>query len=160
LAFADTAMDWPGFARALVGGNSELAAYHDTQTGRMRFACYEDGKLSGSVFLAPEPVAVAREWAIAQLAGASCFPGKRSRVLAGRAQGAIDQGATVCACFGIGAGEIAGAVGRGCTTVAAVGAATQAGTNCGSCRAEIASIIERQRLAARAVVAPAIAATS
>lgn len=32
----------------------------------------------------------------------------------------------------------------GCSTVAAIGAATQAGTNCGSCRSEIRNIIERQ----------------
>jgi len=57
----------------------------------------------------------------------------------------LDRGATVCSCFGVGANEIAAAVDRGCTTVAAVGNALQAGTNCGSCRAEIGYLIEARR---------------
>jgi assimilatory nitrate reductase catalytic subunit len=55
----------------------------------------------------------------------------------------MDRGATVCSCFGIGAKEIAAAAMRGCKTVAAIGEVLQAGTNCGSCRAEIRSIIDR-----------------
>ncbi|MFA5901256.1 MAG: molybdopterin-dependent oxidoreductase [Hyphomicrobium sp.] len=146
MAFTAGRADWTEFVRRLVGGEGDVVAYHDRQTGRMRFACYDDGNLTGTVFLAPEPVAVAREWAISQLGPPDMTSLKRSAVLAGRpGAGAADRGATVCACFGVGANEIATAVTRGCSTVAAVGNATQAGTNCGSCRAEIGNIIERQR---------------
>ena len=44
-----------------------MIAYHDAKTGHHRFACYEDDRLTGAAFLAPEPVAVSRDWAIAQL---------------------------------------------------------------------------------------------
>lgn len=149
LAFATNLDDWPGFVRTLAGG-SDIAHYCDRQTGRMRFACYENGALSGVVFLAPEPVAVSREWAISQIAAPDVAPPRRNAVLAGRpGAGAIDRGASVCACFGVGANEIAAAVGRGCATVAAVGAATGAGTNCGSCRAEIRNIISEQTCSQR-----------
>jgi assimilatory nitrate reductase catalytic subunit len=148
MAFTTNPEDWSDYVRTLAGTESEPVVYCDTQTGRMRFACYEDGYLVGTVFLAPEPVAVSREWAISQLVAPNAARGKRSAVLAGRpCVGNIDRGATVCACFGIGANEIAAAVARGCGTVAAVGEATQAGTNCGSCRAEIRNIIDRQRAA-------------
>jgi assimilatory nitrate reductase catalytic subunit len=143
MAFAAASDDWASFVRDLVGGDGELAAYHDTETGRMRFACYADGRLVGTVFLAREPVAVSREWAVSQLAETNGAARKRTAVLAGRpGAGAVERGAIVCACFGVGANDIAGAVARGCTSVAAIGAATQAGTNCGSCRAEIRNILE------------------
>ena len=148
MAFADDA-DWAAIARGLLGGANEPVVYQDAQTGRMRFAAYDDsGRLSGMLFLAPEPVAVSREWAIEQLAATDAARRKRTSVLAGRpGAGAVDRGATVCACFGIGANEISAVVSRGCCTVAAVGDATQAGTNCGSCRPEIKRIIQDHALA-------------
>lgn len=157
MAFAADSDDWPSFVRELVGSDGEPAAYSDSETGRMRFACYEDGYLAGTVFLAPEPVAVSREWAVSQLVEVNSTPRTRSAVLAGRpGAGGFDRGAIVCACFGIGANEIAGAVARGCTSVAAVGAATQAGTNCGSCRAEIRNILDAQLAAAPAAAPRAV----
>ena len=147
MGFAAERLDCTSLARTLLGDADEPALYHDARTGRMRFAAYEDGHLTGMLFLAPEPVAVSREWAISQLAAARPAPGKRNSVLAGRpGQGAVDRGATVCACFGVGANDIAQAVKRGCATVASVGEATQAGTNCGSCRPEIKRIINESAL--------------
>jgi len=49
----------------------------------------------------------------------------------------------------VGINTIAEVVSRqGCSSVEAVGALTRAGTNCGSCRAEIRSIVDANRLAA------------
>ena len=145
-ALAADAADWTGFVTKLVGGDTELVAYRDAQTRRLRFACYDGDALAGTVFLAPEPVAVSRDWAVAQLAAPNLARGKRTSAIASRAgKGGIDRGATVCACFGVGANEITSAVTRGCTTVASVGEALQAGTNCGSCRAEIRNIIDAHR---------------
>ncbi len=147
-AVAENPADWPAFVRELLGTESDPVVYQDTETGRMRFAAYDNGQLTGMLFLAPEPVAASREWAIAQLVSANPVLGKRNAVLAGRpGAGDIDRGATVCACFGIGANEISAAVARGCRTLTAVGEATQAGTNCGSCRPEIKRIIHEVALA-------------
>jgi assimilatory nitrate reductase catalytic subunit len=63
-------------------------------------------------------------------------------------QGVADRGATVCSCFGIGANQIAAAAANGCATVEAIGKVLQAGTNCGSCRAEIRGIVDAHRLQA------------
>ena len=59
-----------------------------------------------------------------------------------------DKGAIVCSCFNVGAKEIATAVRSGCGTVEAVGKATSAGTNCGSCRSEIREIVDEHRIVA------------
>ena len=55
------------------------------------------------------------------------------------------RGAIVCSCFSVGANQIASAVQRRLPSVEAIGAALQAGTNCGSCRAEIRGIIDASR---------------
>jgi len=147
-ALASDPSDCMTFARQLLGRESDPIVYEDAQTGRMRFAAYDNGRLAGTLFLAREPVAVSREWAISQLTESGPATGKRNAVLAGRpGAGAVDRGATVCACFGIGTNQIAAAAGQGCCTVAAIGEATQAGTNCGSCRPEIKRIIEEHALA-------------
>src|SRR5690606_8603102 len=62
MAFANDLADWTGFAGALLGSASEFIVYEDSQTGRLRFAAYDNGRLTGMLFLAPEPVAVSREW--------------------------------------------------------------------------------------------------
>jgi assimilatory nitrate reductase catalytic subunit len=140
------------------GPSIETIAYHDAKARHHRFASYDSDTLLGALYLAPEPVLASREWAIAQLLERHKKHRARLAVIAGRpGKGAVDRGQIVCSCFGIGAGEIAAAAVRGCTTLASIGEALQAGTNCGSCRAEIRSILERARSDAqseRALVAP------
>ncbi|WP_341896377.1 nitrate reductase [Ferrovibrio terrae] len=146
---ADTVLpqDWTTFARALFGldeaSEIDLLAYHDTAAAHHRFAAFRGEHLIGALFVAPEPVAVSRGWAAEQLGRTAATPGERMRLLAGRAGASQpDRGAQVCACFDVGAGQIAAAVTGGCHTVEAVGTALQAGTNCGSCRSEIRRIID------------------
>ncbi len=151
LAFAEDRHDWAALAADLFSAppGVETLAYGDLHAGLHRFACFSGADLIGALFLAPAPVAVSRTWAVEQLAARCGTHRMRLAVMAGRpGKGAADRGPTVCACFGVGAHEIAAAAARGCRTVAAVGAVTQAGTNCGSCRAEIRGIIEAHQLTA------------
>ncbi len=90
---------------------------------------------------------MSRQWAADLLTATDLTA---SLVLAGR-PGADrpDGGAIVCSCFSVGINTITAAVThKGCTSVEAVGALTRAGTNCGSCRAEIRGIVDAHRLAA------------
>ncbi|HEV2896510.1 MAG TPA: molybdopterin-dependent oxidoreductase [Pseudaminobacter sp.] len=151
LAFADAGRDWTLFADGLFGASSsaESLSYHDLSGGQRRYACFEGDKLVGALFLDREPVAAPRNWAVEQLAAK--HEGRRPRlsVMAARpGQGVADRGATVCSCFGIGANQIAAAAANGCATVEAIGKVLQAGTNCGSCRAEIRGIVDAHRLQA------------
>lgn len=151
LAFADAGIDWAGFAQSLFGAQpqAEMLAYHDRDAGQHRIAAFDGERLAGALFVAPGPVAVSRGWAAEQLEETHAGQRERFRIVAGRA-GADrpDPGATVCSCFGIGANQIAAAVGAGCATVEAIGEALKAGTNCGSCRAEIRAIIGANRVQA------------
>jgi assimilatory nitrate reductase catalytic subunit len=151
LAFADAGRDWTLFADRLFSASSsaESLSYHDLSGGQRRYACFEGDRLVGALFLDREPVAAPRSWAVEQLA--SRHEGRRARlsVMAARpGQGVADRGATVCSCFGVGANQIAAAAANGCATVEAIGKVLQAGTNCGSCRAEIRGIVDAHRLQA------------
>jgi assimilatory nitrate reductase catalytic subunit len=128
---------------------AETIAYGDHHARQHRFACFDGNHLVGALFLAAEPVAVSRSWAVEQLQAPSARLNMRQAIVAGRpGKGAADRGPLVCVCFGVGAHQIAAAARRGCRTVAAVGEALQAGTNCGSCSAEIRAIIDAQQLEA------------
>lgn len=63
-------------------------------------------------------------------------------LLAGRPRDAgPDRGAILCVCHDIGALEIEAAIASGADSVPAIGASCRAGTNCGSCRPELARML-------------------
>ncbi|MFK3668182.1 molybdopterin-dependent oxidoreductase [Ochrobactrum teleogrylli] len=116
--------------------------YTDTATGETRLAFFAGSRLLAALFIAPQPVAVARNWAIQQLTVTHDDLRKRFAIVAGRpGVDKPDPGATVCSCFGVGVNQIAAAIRSGCHSVEAIGKELNAGTNCGSCRGEIRGII-------------------
>jgi assimilatory nitrate reductase catalytic subunit len=151
LAFADGERDWAALAARLFGEAAETGAlsYIDAEAGQLRFATFDGDRLIGALFLAVDPVAVSRNWAVDQLSADFAERRARMAVIAGRpSRGRVDKGAIVCSCFSVGVKQIAAAVAGGCVTVDAIGWALQAGTNCGSCRSEIQEIIDMHRLQA------------
>ena len=145
LAFNDTEEDWANWCRATfdIPAHIEPLGYVDRTSGDLRLAFFDGERLLAALFLARQPVAVARNWAIAQLSTSHGDLRKRFALVAGRpGADTPDPGATVCSCFGVGVNQIVGAVRNGCHSVEAVGKALNAGTNCGSCRAEIRGIID------------------
>lgn len=147
----DVAQDWDAWARQAlaVPTSTELVGYQDHASGDVRLAFFEGDTLYAAVFISTTPVSVSRNWATSQLS--RNFTDRRSRLglIAGR-PGAdqLDPGAIVCSCFSVGVNQITAAVKQGCSSVEAVGAKLSAGTNCGSCRAEIRKIIESAELIA------------
>jgi len=113
----------------------------DPAEGIYRAALVDDGKLRACVFVGPDHALPARDWLISLFALERISIADRRALLAGRpASGAMPE-PPVCVCFGVGAGAIRGAIDEGCGSVEAVGAATKAGTNCGSCRPEIKALL-------------------
>ena len=134
--------DWTAAARAMLGVGGDPLIFRDPRKGILRMAFVEDGRLSAALFVAREPAALSRSHVAAAL-GREC----RGDILAGR-PGADqpDEGATVCACLGVGADAIRRAVAaQGLTTVEAIGKALGAGTSCGSCRPELKSLLGTAR---------------
>jgi assimilatory nitrate reductase catalytic subunit len=144
LAFLREHDDWTAWAQATfkVGADLHILSVRDRATGRQSLAAFDGNRLVFALFLSPDPVLVSRQWA-ARLLTETVEPSGRAEILAGR-PGAhrSDPGPIVCACFGVGANQIAEAARGGCYTVDAIGAALRAGTNCGSCRPEIRAIVE------------------
>ncbi len=138
--------DWTALAHSLLSlqEGADVLAYHDAGAGQHRFAAFEDGRVTGALFIARNPVSISRSWACAQLGQTADSARERLGLLAGRAAaGGEDRGAIVCSCFEVGAKQIAGAVSSGrCKSVEQIGGELRAGTNCGSCRPEIHKIIQ------------------
>ena len=73
---------------------------------------------------------------------------QRRAVLSGKStDGIADPGPVICACFGVGLNAIRAALADGAVSVAAIGTALRAGTNCGSCLPELKKIVEHGRVA-------------
>jgi assimilatory nitrate reductase catalytic subunit len=145
LGFTERPEDLDAWLRTTMGLDTAtpLLRYVDPATGRYSAAHVEDGKLRFAFYASPDPVLVSRSWA-AELLEASIAPTKRSAILAGRPSADMpDSGPTVCACFSVGRNTLEAAMRDGCHTVEAVGAKTRAGTNCGSCKIEIAGMFAR-----------------
>ena len=120
----------------------EVLEYTDSASGRQRLLALRDGSVQAALFIAPEPVAVARAWAC-ERPGQPPPPAARSACLAGwPATQHGDEGAVVCTCHGVGRRSIEAAVIAGHGNLGSVGRSTGAGTHCGSCRMEIRQIID------------------
>jgi assimilatory nitrate reductase catalytic subunit len=132
--------DWEHFARGLFGlPDATAISVIDRRRGLTRVALMDGGRLAAAIFAGPDPVAVSREHLAALLGHHG------SDALAGR-PGADrpDPGPTLCSCLNIGVNTILTAIEtEGLLTVAAIGAALGAGTNCGSCKPEIAALLAR-----------------
>jgi assimilatory nitrate reductase catalytic subunit len=149
LAGVEPVEDWIAYAADLIGSGEDLEtlSYSDQDQASFRLATFSGDALLGALFVAPQPVAVSRTWAIEHLSTKEIRGTERLRLLSGR-PGAdqADPGPIVCACFSVGANQIAAAVESGAASVEAVGAALRAGTNCGSCRVEIRRLIDAAAL--------------
>ena len=130
--------DWEAHARAIFAlPEAEVQLFDDPARGSHRIALFEDGRLAAALFVSREPAALMRDY-LATLPGEEA-PG----VLSARAPAdRPNPGPVVCSCFAVGVNTIALAIEtQGLATVDAIGTALQAGTNCGSCRAELATIL-------------------
>ncbi len=141
LAGLHTPDDWEAEARRLFDLPDALVLrVQDRGRGTVRLAFTDKNHVIAALFVAPDPVRVARQY-VAGLLGSA----PEMSVLAGRP--GLDQpdpGATICACFDVGVNTIADAIAtKGLMTVDALGAALRAGTNCGSCRPELRALIAR-----------------
>lgn len=140
--------DWEAEARRLSGHfGGDVSFQSDPATGSIRIAIVQGGLITALFFAASTPVVLSRTASIG-LIGSNTSP---LAALAGRsASDQPDPGATVCACFNVGRNTLLAAVTGGASTVAALGEVTCAGTNCGSCKPELAALLEQtpQRMAA------------
>ncbi|WP_091737727.1 nitrate reductase [Phenylobacterium immobile] len=132
-------------ARALsAGARGDMLSLDDPATGTYRRAWIDGDRLQQVLFITHGRLPP-RDWLIDLFAVDSLTAHDRAALLVGRPMGAVeDRGVTVCACFGVGERAIAAAAAAGSRSVEAIGTATRAGTNCGSCRIEINRILAKE----------------
>ncbi len=158
LAHDQDEADWHHLAERLFGitgieggtnanNNQPILAYTDRTHGQHRFVTFHDERLAGALYIAREPVGVARNWAACLLEEKFETPEARLKLLAAQpGKDQPDRGAIICSCYSVGANQIADAIARqSCKSLDDVGLHLGAGTNCGSCRPEIKSILESAR---------------
>jgi assimilatory nitrate reductase catalytic subunit len=139
MAALETPEDWVQLLRDITQlPDATASVLDDGIQGTIRIALYEQDILQAVFFAAPQPVVLSRSAAIAHV-GTSAPP---LAALAGRmGQDQRDPGSVVCACFNVGQNTLLAAVDAGARSVKALGAVTCAGTNCGSCKPELARLI-------------------
>jgi assimilatory nitrate reductase catalytic subunit len=118
--------------------------FDDSVAGNYRAALLVDGRLEACLMVSRSRTLPGRSWVASLFALPQLEPLDRRCILLGRRLDGIDPGPTVCACFGVGVNVIRAAISSGCSSVAQVGDKLKAGTNCGSCRPEIAKLIAAQ----------------
>lgn len=140
LAGTTPVADWEAEARRLFGlPEAEVQSVIDSARGIARLAFYDEGRLLAALFVAPEPVAVLRDYLVT-------LPGAEAPQAITGAPPADqpDPGPVLCSCFSVGVNTILTAIEtEGLMSVEAIGAALGAGTNCGSCRPELAELLAR-----------------
>lgn len=121
--------------------------YEDIPTGSYRWACFENSQLALCVFVAGGESAAIRDadrgWIASLFTQTTLDPLERRALLSGKSPAGVeDTGRTVCACFGVGEKTIRKAIHQQqLKTVTDVGKHLKAGTNCGSCVAEIKALL-------------------
>jgi assimilatory nitrate reductase catalytic subunit len=132
--------DWAVTAARMFNLPPPAISVTDPTRGLHRFAFLAEGRLIAALFIAPTPVALSRS----HIAGLLAQPAGNHALAGQPGADQPDPGPTICACFTVGAHTIARAIAdQGFVTVDAIGAALRAGTNCGSCRPDIAALINR-----------------
>ena len=131
-------------ARGLLATSEQLVEYRDRKGLTYRAAAMdENGALAEALMVAPKGQLPARDWLVSLLGSrAQLASADRHALLSGRSPAAMPStGRIVCSCFNIGVNQLADAVAAGCGSLEAIGKELGAGTNCGSCRSEIRTIL-------------------
>ncbi len=144
MAGMDSIDDWTALVRRITGlAEAEAALFHDSAAGTAHVALTQNGVLEALLYGARRPVVLSRAAAIAHI-GRATAP---LEALSGRmGSDQPDPGPVICACFNVGQNTLLSAVAGGAVTVHALGDATCAGTNCGSCKPELARLIAQNIL--------------
>ncbi len=140
--------DWEHQARRVLNLDAGRASLmSDTAKGIVRVAIHEGSVLKGLFFAAPNPIEVMRQLAISRMNSNELA----LTALAGLSvSGQPDPGRTICACFNVGINTIRRSIRNGTTTLVELGNGTAAGTNCGSCKPELQTLIDTTPILAAA----------
>jgi assimilatory nitrate reductase catalytic subunit len=142
--------DWAEHARSILCAHEKDVGwmeYFDTSKQQYRGARLTGDQLESCIFIGPNHHLPNRDWLMALFEKESISDQERSFLLSGRpGESGEDAGVSVCACFGVGQNTLIKAIeDQGLVSVESIGAALQAGTNCGSCIPELQELINKHQ---------------
>lgn len=144
MAGDETPEDWVERVREITQLPHAIASVlEDARQGTIRIALCENDVVKAVFYASSQPVVLSRAAAITHV-GSQTPP---LAALSGRMRkDQPDPGAVICACFNVGINTLQAAVKDGARTIAALGTVTCAGTNCGSCKPELARLVAQAAL--------------
>ena len=124
----------------------EVATYSDPARGVYKKLIVREGRVAGAILLGDAAVAPS----LAQMFDrATRIPGSPAELLFPAASGSrvpsaaeLPDDAQVCNCNGVSKGRLVEAVKGGCRSLKALCDTTRAGTGCGSCKPQVAAVLE------------------
>jgi len=142
--------NWPRHARQLLGGHDQSDDWielYDRASSHYRAVHLVDGRLEACLFVDRSPMLPPRDWLIDLFQQDSIGPEERAAILTGEAPAATAiVGRMVCSCFNVGEITLLEAIRKhGLQRVEQIGELLEAGTNCGSCKPELAELIAREQ---------------
>ena len=133
------------FAASLVAAAPEADWLEVADAGRgiWRFAVLAEGRLDACLFIAAgDGAALPAPARFSDVFTAPLSAERRAGLLAAAPAREGDLGPVICACFSVGLATIRRAIlSHGLVDVVAIGTALRAGTGCGACRSELATIL-------------------
>lgn len=137
--------DLATFSRMLLASDgAEVMEMADPGRGVYRYAALREGRLLAALYLTCRAATLPSHQALAALMAGPVAEAARQTVLSGGGTARAAE-KLVCACFAVGMDTLRSAVaGQRLTSVAEIGAALRAGTNCGSCIPELREILRDQ----------------
>jgi len=152
LAGLTPAQDWSDTMPSWLthqGGQGQWAEYADAAKGTYRAALIRDNVLQACVFIAPTIDLPDRDWLSTLFGKTTLSDQERAMLLSGSPPGDHeDAGKTICSCFSVGEKTICRAIKeQNITSVEELGKVLKAGTNCGSCVAELKQFFPKAKAA-------------
>jgi assimilatory nitrate reductase catalytic subunit len=137
--------DWSPWARRLFNAEADAdwLEYSDPAAGVYRGALLTEDRIEACIFISPRQNLPSRTWLSGLFAKARIDDHDRAGLLIGQATDPrADTGPVVCSCFGVGRKTLCDAIRKhDLKTPQDVGRKLRAGTNCGSCVAEIKMLL-------------------
>ncbi|WP_198263601.1 nitrate reductase [sulfur-oxidizing endosymbiont of Gigantopelta aegis] len=147
LAGLQAPKDWSEHAHNLLGhnvDNENWLEFYDKTRNHYRAVKMSGKRLDSCLFIYPDINLPPRDWLISLFHKDEITQEERNNLLRGEALNAHeDTGKIICACFNVGEKTINDCIKKqGLKTVDAIGEQLKAGTNCGSCKPELAELLK------------------
>ncbi|HEY4343322.1 MAG TPA: molybdopterin-dependent oxidoreductase [Parvibaculum sp.] len=125
---------------------AEITSYSDPKKSTFRYAGFAGDRLEACLFLAPDDAALPSRAAVQAFLGQAMTPMERLSLLAALSPvNSARSQKIICSCFSVDADSIRDAIHNGkLASIAEIGAALKAGTNCGSCIPELKKLLQEQ----------------